>query len=159
MCHSRNCISACFSALRGTTVQLARAEKHKSADFCALSRAVKELTSDFSKLVLSGTRLLQHLFPLNAHISPVCTRFSAENRHIRTKYEHFTSNGKYIPDMGRMGENCSYFFAERRFGETDAMGRNTGNYHLSDFCPCLLKPKKPKFEQDTVRRLKPSQSP
>jgi len=61
--------------------------------------------------------------------------------------------------MGRMGENCSYFFAERRFGETDAMGRNTGNYQLSDFCHCLLKPKKPKFEQDTVRRLKPSQSP
>ena len=61
--------------------------------------------------------------------------------------------------MGRMGENCSYFFAERRFGETDAMGRNTGNYQLSDFFPCLLKPKKPKFEQDTVRSLKPSQSP
>ncbi|MBO5396322.1 MAG: hypothetical protein J6A97_05510 [Clostridia bacterium] len=75
MCHNRNCISACFSALRGTTVQLARAEKHKSADFCALSRAVKELTSDFVRLALSDTGLLQHLFdvkcPYSARLHPL----------------------------------------------------------------------------------------
>lgn len=37
----------------------------------------------------------KNLFPLNAHISPVCIRLSADKRRTRPKYEHFPSNGKY----------------------------------------------------------------
>ena len=64
---------ACFSALRGTIVQLARAEKPKSADFCASFRAVNELCADLVKLVLTDTKGLQHQFPLNAPIPHICT--------------------------------------------------------------------------------------
>ena len=64
-----------------------------------LSRAIKEQTANFLRLALSDTDFLQHLFPLNAHISPVCFRFFAKNRYIRTKYEHFPSKGKCIRNM------------------------------------------------------------
>ena len=54
------------------------------------------------KLVLSDTYLLQHLFPLNAHISPICIRLSEDNRRIRAKSEHFPSEGKYAYSSHRI---------------------------------------------------------
>ena len=113
---------ACFSALRGTNVQLARAEKHKSAEFCASFRAFKELTSDLIRLVFSDTRLLQHLFPLNAHISPVCIRSPSGNRRIQTKYEHFPSNKKCSPIILFSSLKKVYYFQSLLFGVLCSVG-------------------------------------
>ena len=89
--------------------------KSQRVHFLHFFHIYAQLTSDFIRLVLSHTQGSSEVFPLNAHISPVCIRLSADHRRIRAKYEHFPSNGKNLPPKSDRLIFLFYFFKRSFF--------------------------------------------